>query len=45
MNVKAKEQSKQWLYTHPPKKPKEYKQIPSRKLIAIAFWDRTRKEK
>jgi acyl-CoA thioesterase len=39
MNVETKEQSKQWMHTHSPNKPKKSKQT-SRKLMATAFWDR-----
>jgi acyl-CoA thioesterase len=41
VNVETKEQSKQWIYTHSPNKPKKFKQILSaRKLMATVFWDR-----
>jgi hypothetical protein len=33
MDVETKEQSKQWMHTHSPDKPKKFKQTPARKLI------------
>jgi hypothetical protein len=39
VNVKIKEQSKQWMHTHSPKKPKKFKQTSSRKLMVAVFWD------
>jgi hypothetical protein len=42
VNVKIKEQSKQWIHTHSPKKPKKFKQTSARKLMATVFWDRKR---
>jgi hypothetical protein len=41
VNAETKEQSKQWMHTHSPNKPKKFKQMLSaRKLMAIVFWDR-----
>jgi hypothetical protein len=41
VNVETKEQSKQWMHTHSPKKPKMFKQtLSARKLTATIFWDR-----
>jgi hypothetical protein len=40
VNIETKEQSKLWMHTHSPNKPKEFKQLPSRKLMATVFWDR-----
>jgi hypothetical protein len=41
VNVETKEQSKQWMYTHPPNKPKSFKQTLSvKKLMLTVFWDR-----
>jgi hypothetical protein len=41
VNVETKEQSKQWMYTHPPNKLKKFKQtLSARKLMATVFWDR-----
>jgi hypothetical protein len=41
VNVETKEQSKHWIYTHSPNKPKNFKQMLSaRKLMATTFWDR-----
>jgi hypothetical protein len=28
MNVETKEQSKQWMHTHSPDKPKKFKELP-----------------
>jgi hypothetical protein len=43
VNVETKEQSKQWMYTHPPNKPKKFKQtLSARKLVETLFWDRKR---
>jgi hypothetical protein len=40
-NVKTKDQSKQWMHTHSPNKPKIFKQtLSARKLVAAVFWDR-----
>jgi hypothetical protein len=39
VNVETKEQSKQWMRTHPPNKPKMLKQtLSARKLMATVFW-------
>jgi hypothetical protein len=40
VNVETKEQSKQWVHTHSPNKPKEFKQASARKLLATVFWNR-----
>jgi hypothetical protein len=41
VNVETKEQTKQWMHTHPPNKPEKLKQILSaRKLVATLFWVR-----
>jgi hypothetical protein len=41
VNVETKEQSKEWMHTHSPKKPKTFKQIMStRKLMETVLWDR-----
>jgi hypothetical protein len=41
VNVETKEQSKQWMHTHSPNKPKEFKQsFSARELMATLFWDR-----
>jgi hypothetical protein len=41
VNVETKEQSKQWMCTHSPNKPKKFKQLLSaRKLMEAVFWDR-----
>jgi acyl-CoA thioesterase len=41
VNVEPKEQSKQWMHTHSPNKPKEFKQtLSARKLMAAVVWDR-----
>jgi hypothetical protein len=44
VNAETKEQSKQWMYTHSPNKPKKCKQTSARKLMATVFWGRTGKE-
>jgi histone-lysine N-methyltransferase SETMAR len=36
----TKEQSKQWMHTHSPNKPKKFKQTSARKLMAPVFWER-----
>jgi hypothetical protein len=42
VNVETKEQSKQWMQTRSPNKPKKFKQMLSaRKLMATVFCDRT----
>jgi hypothetical protein len=39
VNFETKEQSKQWMHTHSPNKPKKFKQtLPARKLMAVFFW-------
>jgi hypothetical protein len=38
VNVKTKEQSKQWMHTHSPNKLKKFKQTSARKLMATVFW-------
>jgi hypothetical protein len=41
LNVETKEQSKQWMNTHSPHKPKKFKQtLPARKPVATVFWTR-----
>jgi hypothetical protein len=41
VNVETKEQSKQWMHTHSPSKPKSLnKCLYARKLMAVVFWDR-----
>jgi hypothetical protein len=41
VNVETKEESRQWLHTHSPNKPRKFKQsLANRKLIATLFWDR-----
>jgi uncharacterized damage-inducible protein DinB len=41
VNAETKEQSKQWMHTQSPNKPKKFKQIMSaRKLMAAVFWAR-----
>jgi hypothetical protein len=38
VNVETKEQSKQWLHTHSPNKPKKFKQtLSARKLMALFY--------
>jgi histone-lysine N-methyltransferase SETMAR len=40
VNVETKEQSKQWMHTHSPNKPRKLKQtLSARKLMATVFWD------
>ena len=40
VNVKTKEQSKQWMHTHSPNKPKKFKQtLSNKKMMATVFWD------
>jgi hypothetical protein len=35
-----KEQSKQWMHTHSPNKPKKFKQAQkNKKMMASVFWD------
>jgi hypothetical protein len=41
VNVYTKEQSKQWMHTHSPNKPKKFKQtLSARKLMETVFWER-----
>jgi macrodomain Ter protein organizer (MatP/YcbG family) len=41
MNTETKEQSKQWMHSYSPNKPKKFKQtLSARKLMAYIFWDR-----
>jgi hypothetical protein len=41
VTVEIKGQSKQWMHTHSPNKPKKFKQMLSaRELMATVFWDR-----
>jgi acyl-CoA thioesterase len=41
VNAETKEQSKQWMHTHSPKKPRKFKRyLPARKLMETFFWDR-----
>jgi hypothetical protein len=41
VNVETKEQSKKWMHTHSPNKPKKFKQtLSARKPMVTAFWDR-----
>jgi hypothetical protein len=41
VNIETKDQSKQWVHTHSPNKPKQFKQtLSTRKLMATVFWDR-----
>jgi hypothetical protein len=41
VNAQTKEQPKQWVHTHSPKKPKKFKQtLPARKLMTAVSWDR-----
>jgi hypothetical protein len=41
VNVETKEQSKQWMHTHSPDKPKTFKQkLSSRKLMVTVLWNR-----
>ena len=40
VNPETKEQSKQWMHTHSPSKPKKFRQtLTNRKLMATVFWD------
>jgi hypothetical protein len=34
VNVETKQQSKQWMHTHSPNKPKKFKQTSARKLFS-----------
>jgi hypothetical protein len=40
VNVETKEQSKQWMHTYLPGKPKKVQTLPVRRLMATVFWDR-----
>jgi hypothetical protein len=41
VNVETKEQSKQWIHTHSPNKPKKFQQtLSAMKLMATVSWDR-----
>jgi hypothetical protein len=41
VNVETKEQSKQWIHTHSPNKPKKSKRtLSTRKMMATVFWER-----
>jgi hypothetical protein len=40
VNVQTEEQSKQWIHTHSPNKPKKFKQTSARKLMATVFCGR-----
>jgi hypothetical protein len=40
VNVESNEQSKQWMHTHSPNKPRKFKKLPARKLMETVFWDR-----
>jgi hypothetical protein len=41
VNVEIKDQSKQWMHTRSPKKPKKFKQtLSARKMMATVFCDR-----
>jgi hypothetical protein len=40
VNDETNGQSKQWMHTHSPSKPKKFKQMSARKLMASVFWDR-----
>jgi hypothetical protein len=41
VTVETKEQSKEWMHTHSPNKPKKFKQTMSaRKLMVTVFWGR-----
>jgi hypothetical protein len=40
VNAQTNGQSKQWMHTHSPNKPKKFKQLSARKLMATVFWDR-----
>jgi hypothetical protein len=40
VNVETKEQSKQWIHTHSPNKPKKFQETSARKLMAAVFWDK-----
>jgi hypothetical protein len=41
VNVATKEQSKQWMHTNSPKRPKKFNQMLfKRKLVATVVWNR-----
>jgi hypothetical protein len=40
VNIETEEESKQWMHTHSPAKPKKIKQTSARKPMATVFWDR-----
>ena len=41
VNAENKEQSKQWMHTHSPNKPKKCKQtLSNKKIMATVFWNR-----
>jgi hypothetical protein len=40
VNVQTKEQSKQWMYTYSPNKPRKFKQMSARRLMATVFFYR-----
>jgi len=41
VNAETKEQSKQWMHTHSPNKPKKFKQtLSNKKMIVTVFWNR-----
>jgi hypothetical protein len=41
VNVETKKQSRQWMHTYSPNKPKKIKhRLSSRKLMAAVFWDK-----
>jgi TRAP-type uncharacterized transport system substrate-binding protein len=43
VNTETKEQSRQWMHKHSPKKANKFKQtLSARKLLAAVFWDRKR---
>jgi hypothetical protein len=45
VDAETKEQSKQWMHTHSPKKQQRLKQtLPARKLMENVFWDKTRQK-
>jgi len=40
VNAETKEQSKQWMHTHSPNKPKKFKRtLSNKKIMATIFWD------
>jgi hypothetical protein len=40
VNVKSKEQPKQWMCTHSPNEPKRFEQTSARSVMAAVLWDR-----